>query len=580
MASGIIDNGFIKFGFSDAGTLGYGSNQTPGIFYDATGKFNYPKNADFLTPGSPRESFSIKIGSTVHSNQNESFMYPSIPTKVSQSLIKADGKTYGSITAVSTVNGLEITQVYSVDADDTIINMSVTVKNTTGATINNVKYSRGIDPDVDSPLGTTSTNNTQGTTGVSNNDLVLSEGPISHRIIGFYTNDPMAHNTSVTRSWSLDPDDALSGKNDGVGDNTINIGFNLGNIPAGQSKSFNFAYVFVASPAQIKEVIATVPASNPAPTFTAFDAALTTGDEDSQVKITYADLLARGNEADKNADDSAGSVPAFVVKAITSGTLLIGATIETAKAWAVNSNDVIDANNNAFWTPAANANGVLNAFTVVARDAEGAISATPVQATVTITPVNDTPAFKAGATLTPVLEDAIDARGLTIDAMLAPSFRDVDAGASLGGVVVIGNDADPAHGKWTYSIDNGTTWHAVGAVSDVAGLVLPASAKLRFEAEADWHGTPAPLEVLPVDNAYGGGFSDGNTRVTFDSTTDAATSGVGSHPVNIDTAIISVNDKPVFTSDAGAASLTETAAFDSALVPSQVELASGPSMAS
>ena len=570
MASGFIDNGFIKFGFSDAGTLGYGSNRTPGIFYDSTGKGNYQANADFLTPGSPRESFSIKIGSTVYSNQNEAYTRPSMPTTIKTDLVTEGAKVYGTLTAVSVINGLEITQKYTVDADDTIINMSVTVKNTTGATINNVKYSRGIDPDVDSPLGTTSTNNSQGTSGVSKNDLVLSEGPISHRIIGFYSNDPMTHNTSVTRSWSTDPDDALSGVMDGTGDNTINIGFNLGNLAAGQSKSFNFAYVFVASPAQIKDVIATVPPSNPAPTFTAFDGAIKVTAEDSQVTITHAELAARGNEADKNADNTDGTVPAFVVKAVTSGTLLIGATAETAKAWAVNSNDVIDATNKAFWTPAKDANGQLNAFTVVAKDAQGAVSATPILATVNVTPVNDAPKFNSGATLPSILEDAANPAGLTIASMMTPRFTDVDAGASLGGVVVVGNAAAPGEGKWTYSTDNGTTWHEIGAVSPTSGLVLPASATLRFKPAADWHGKPGALSVLPVDNAYAGGYTSGATRVPFDSTTDAPTSGVGEAAVSIGTEVTSVNDAPVFTSTPGAASLTETGAFDTS-----VTLASG-----
>lgn len=562
MASGFIDNGFIKFGFSDAGTLGYGSNRTPGIFYDSTGKGDYKANADFLTPGSPRESFSIKVGSTVYSNQNEAYNRPSIPTTIKTDLVTEGKKVYGTVTAVSNINGLEITQKYTVNADDTIINMSVTVKNTTGATVNNVKYSRGIDPDVDSPLGTTSTNNTQGTTGVSKNDLVLSEGPISHRIIGFYSNDPMTHNTSVTRSWSVDPDDALSGVMDGTGDNTINIGFNLGNLAAGQSKSFNFAYVFVASPAQIKEVIATVPPSNPAPTFTAFDGAVKVTAEDSQVTITHDDLAARGNEADKNADNTDGTVPAFVVKAVTSGTLLIGASAETAKAWAVNSNDTIDATNKAFWTPAKDANGKLNAFTVVARDAQGAVSATPIQATVDVTPVNDAPKFNSGATLTPILEDAANPVGQTVAGMMTPRFSDVDAGSSLGGVVVIGNAAAPTEGKWTYSTDNGATWYEIGTVSPTAGLVLPASATLRFEPAADWNGKPGALSVLPVDNAYAGGYTGGATRIPFDSTTDAPTSGVGEAAVSIGTEVIAVNDAPVFTSAPGAASLTETAVFD------------------
>jgi hypothetical protein len=54
---------------------------------------------------------------------------------------------------------------------------------------------------------------------------------------------------------------------------------------------------------------------------------------------------------------------------------------------------VVDATHKAYWTPGTDANGTLNAFTVVAKDNLGAESATALQATVTVNPVNDkTPA--------------------------------------------------------------------------------------------------------------------------------------------------------------------------------------------
>src|SRR5690606_3872927 len=79
-ARGIFDNGYIKFGWSGDGTFGYGSNQTPGIFYDTAGIGNYPANADFLTPGSPFEFFAVKIGSSTYVNNNTSYTSPKMAT--------------------------------------------------------------------------------------------------------------------------------------------------------------------------------------------------------------------------------------------------------------------------------------------------------------------------------------------------------------------------------------------------------------------------------------------------------------------------------------------------------------------
>jgi len=125
---------------------------------------------------------------------------------------------------------------------------------------------------------------------------------------------------------------------------------------------------------------------NPAPTLTAFAAALASGNEDNQVQVTFSDLLSQGNEADVD-----GTVDAFVIKAVSTGTLLIGTSAGTATDWNASTNNTIDATHVAYWTPAANANGTLNAFIAVAKDNGGLESATPVQATVSVTSVNDAP---------------------------------------------------------------------------------------------------------------------------------------------------------------------------------------------
>jgi hypothetical protein len=128
----------------------------------------------------------------------------------------------------------------------------------------------------------------------------------------------------------------------------------------------------------------TLAATNEPPTLTSMAASAATVAEDTQTPVTFASLQTQGNDADVD-----GTVIAFVVKAVSTGALLIGADAGSATAWAVGTNDAVDGTHIAYWTPAANANGALNAFTVVARDDMAATSATPVQVKVSVTPVND-----------------------------------------------------------------------------------------------------------------------------------------------------------------------------------------------
>ena len=123
---------------------------------------------------------------------------------------------------------------------------------------------------------------------------------------------------------------------------------------------------------------------NEAPTLTAFGSAVAGGDEDSEITVTLTDLQTQGDAADTD-----GTVDSFVIKALISGRLKIGATAQTATAWATGTNDVVDALHQAYWTPDANANGLLNAFTAAAKDNAGAESALAIQAAVAVTAMNE-----------------------------------------------------------------------------------------------------------------------------------------------------------------------------------------------
>ena len=136
----------------------------------------------------------------------------------------------------------------------------------------------------------------------------------------------------------------------------------------------------------VKQIFVQTTVANLAPTLTAFTSPVATGNEDSKIAVTFANLQLKGDDLDVD-----GTVPAFVVKTVNTGMLTIGTSAATASAWDATNNNTIDATHQAYWTPDANANGTLNAFTAVAKDNGGLVSTTAIQATVAVAPVNDTP---------------------------------------------------------------------------------------------------------------------------------------------------------------------------------------------
>lgn len=106
----------------------------------------------------------------------------------------------------------------------------------------------------------------------------------------------------------------------------------------------------------------TITPVNDIPTLTSFATVVDTVNQNTEVEITFAELTAQGNEADAD-----GTVDAFVVQAVSSGTLKIGTNAGSATAYAAGTNDTISSTLKAYWTPASNANGTLNAFTVKAK---------------------------------------------------------------------------------------------------------------------------------------------------------------------------------------------------------------------
>ncbi len=241
----------------------------------------------------------------------------------------------------------------------------------------------------------------------------------------------------------------------------------------------------------------------------------------------------------RNVVDGA-EVTHFKVTAITNGTLYKndGTTVITGGSFIT----FAEGSAGLKFTPAVNFNGSAG-FTVQASTSnlDAGLGGTPVNASITVTAVNDAPTLANGS-LEPVPKNPVTNDGQTITAIFAGKFGDVDAGSSFTGLAVVGNAASPVtQGVWQYSSNAGTDWAAIGAVGDSTALVLSTSPLVRFVPVADYEGIPAPLLVRALDNTYGGGFSSTGvteTRVTLDTTSNGGSTPIAAATTTLSTRIL------------------------------------------
>jgi VCBS repeat-containing protein len=603
-----LGGNYIELGISAVGSFGTTGNKPTGfIGTSGTNKIGMSNDADgfgvgkdlgidYFLPGSPEERWAVGYNGSTTGGYSALSGQSGAALSATSVINESAGDTLAA-KFTGTVGGvLKVEQTHSFKVDGKYFKTVVTLTNVGAASLTDVRFMRSFDPDntVYKSGSYTTVNKIESTIASDGKAVVsatsqagdsYSTSAGSTAKILFFSSDSRANVANFGFSNSSPyamPTQAAGYTN--TSDSAIAIMFKGGTLAAGASVTFE--YFTSLDTADIATTIASIEsAANPPPTLTLFDAAIATVNEDTQIEITYADLAARGNEADQQPDASggltAGTVPAFVVTSVTSGTLKIGTDAASATAWNAGVNDVIDATRKAFWTPATNQNGTLDAFKVVAVDADGLKSAVPVQAQVAVTAVNDAPTIASAGTEIPlpgINEDQGNGSttganaGATVTELVGPRFTDIDAGASMVGIVVVGNAATADEGTWQYSID-GTTWHDLGAVTTATGAVLSSATHLRFAPKDNWNGTPGSLTIHALDNSYTGTFSAAGAVTSLDTT--APNTAVSTNSVNVGIVVKSVNDLPYFTSVAGAASLTETGAFDDAQEVGKVALASG-----
>ncbi|MAE63926.1 MAG: hypothetical protein CMJ18_06600, partial [Phycisphaeraceae bacterium] len=293
--------------------------------------------------------------------------------------------------------------------------------------------------------------------------------------------------------------------------------------------------------------------TNAPPTLTILTSPVDTTSEDTEVEVSFADLTTAGNENDVD-----GTVDAFVVKTISSGTLKIGATAGGATAWAAVTNDTIDVGNNAYWTPDPDATGTQNAFELVAEDDEGLESSGNVTAQIDVTAVNDDP------TLTATGDDpTFVAGGASVGLYSSTSIDLVEAADRVVNVIL--TVAGLQDGADEILVVDGTNVAltdlnsaSTGSGYGVGVAVTASTATVAVSKAGDY--TAAEAQTLVDGFAYlnTAGTPTGTTRtVTITLVKDdggTANSGVESSVPNVvSTVTIEASTDPTITSDGGGA---------------------------
>lgn len=229
----ILTGNVLKVGVSDGGSL-IDSAFTVGINQSPNHDGVFPPY-DFLKPGTPFEFYSIganNSSATQGAGDYATNQFGGTTTNTSS------GTLLSTSTTGTHWGDLAWNQSMSFGLNGGTIDFSVTLTNTGNTTLGNVVYARGLDPDQDVYAGGGyATTNT-----IVNGNLVTARAPITDWTIGIFSDSMYAHTPSISGAWYTNPYTLQSPINDGYGDNTINMAWNLGSMDPGASKTVTFQY--------------------------------------------------------------------------------------------------------------------------------------------------------------------------------------------------------------------------------------------------------------------------------------------------------------------------------------------------
>lgn len=248
-----------------AGSLGMGGATSPGLIHDPTGDGDFDPLTDYITPGSPFEGFSVSVGEDttrstgpgrmVYSNNNTG---TAAITPVSIEDISAASTYDHHVRWVGEVSSqFRVTHEFYFNDGDERINIRTQILALSA--LDSVLFQRIVDPDPDvGAYGEYDTTNTRGYDSNNDGDFtdprdippsnwVFSEGLGTGRTLSLTSTSAIPHNTSVDEDWSDDPADTLTGTDDGDGDNSIALAFDIGDMTPDQVAELLYAYVMGAT---------------------------------------------------------------------------------------------------------------------------------------------------------------------------------------------------------------------------------------------------------------------------------------------------------------------------------------------
>src|SRR5207244_964597 len=126
-------------------------------------------------------------------------------------------------------------------------------------------------------------------------------------------------------------------------------------------------------------------------------------------------------------------------------------------------------------------------------------------------------------------------------------ISDVDAGA-VNGIAVTGLTSGT--GTWQYSTDNGSSWSAVGSVSDSSALLLRSNDKLRFIPDGQ-NATTGSVTFRAWDQ------TNGSAGTKIDVSANGGTSAYSSATATSNITVTAVNDAPVLAGANDFGTITE-----------------------
>ncbi len=266
VGDGFLQGHYLEIGFGQNGAIGSdgaaptgfkSAGSLLGVVVDNERDGWATYDGDFVTPGTPVETWGVSVAGTTSSNENAG------GTAVTGGLVNYQSTPSGqTIEWLGHQSGLNIHQIYTVGANDLYMEVEIRLTNLSGSNLTDVYYYRNVDPDNNfsqgSPGGYATTN-----TIISQGNLAGASMVSATQTDGSYLGlMGFGENSRVTRGGfnNLNPLDIYNGTGglNQTGSNTsdaaVSLAFHYDAIANGETVNLRMRYYFGSSDAAIPVV--------------------------------------------------------------------------------------------------------------------------------------------------------------------------------------------------------------------------------------------------------------------------------------------------------------------------------------